>query len=144
MASYSDNDEFIDTEDLRSYPSKVKYLIDFAGPTDLSLLNTKNLNYDLSKIFASITNKEEVIKKYNPINYVSKSIPNTLIIHSSLDATVPYESSKELYDKCIKENSKASLIVLNSSVHDLSNISNNDIASISEGLLKFVIFNSPL
>ena len=144
LAAYSSDQEFIDDEELSNYSSKIKYLIDFAGPTDLSLLNTQNLNYDLSKVFSSIDNKDEVIKKYNPINYVNKTNPKTLIIHSNLDTMVPYESSKELYDKCVKENAKAKLITLNSSAHDLSDISEDDIIDISEGLLKFVIFNSPL
>jgi acetyl esterase/lipase len=144
MASYSNQGEFTDNSELSKYPSKVKYLIDFAGPTDLSLLNTRGLNYDLSKIFLSITDKDDTIQKYNPINYVNSTIPSTLIIHSNLDAIVPYESSKELYDKCIESNAKANLITLNSTAHDLSTISNDDIISISEGLSKFVIFNSPL
>jgi len=144
MASYSNDGEFTDDVELTKYPSKVKYLIDFAGPTDLSLLDTRSLNYDLSNILSSITNKDNIIKKYNPINYVTPTIPNTLIIHSNLDAMVPYESSKKLYDNCIESNAKAQLITLNSTAHDLSSISNDDIISISEGLLKFVIFNSPL
>jgi len=144
MASYSNEEEFVDDTELSQYPSKIKYLIDFAGPTDLNILNAKGLNYDLSKIFSSITNKEDIIKKYNPINYVTAIIPNTLIIHSNLDAVVPYESSKKLYDKCIELKARAKLITLNSSAHDLASISNDDIISISEGLLKFVIFNSPL
>lgn len=144
MAGYSKEDEFIDDAELSKYPSKVKYLIDFAGPTDLSLLDTKSLNYDLSKIFSSITNKGDTIKKYNPIAYVNSTIPNTLIIHSNSDAMVPYESSNKLYNKCIESHAKAKLITLNSTVHDLSSISNDDIISISKGLLEFVIVNSPL
>ena len=144
LASYSSNNEFIDDKALSNYPSEIKYLIDFAGPTDLSLLNTNNLNYDLSKILNSIKDKKTVIKNFSPINYVSKKSPNTLIIHSNLDPIVPYKSSKELYDKCVVEHAKAELITLNSKVHDLSSISNTDIAAISESLLKFVIFNSPL
>jgi len=57
---------------------------------------------------------------------------------------VIYKSSEELYDKCVEEHVKVELITLNSNVHDLSDISNADITSISEGLLKFVVFNSPL
>lgn len=144
MASYSNDEDFAGDTELSKYPSKVKYLIDFAGPTDLSLLNTTGLNFDLSKIFSSITNKDNIINKYNPITYVTSTVPSTLIIHSNLDAMVPYESSKKLYDKCIESNAKAELITLNSTAHDLSTISTNDIVSISEGLLKFVIFNSPL
>ena len=68
MAGYSNEAEFTDDAELSKYPSKIKYLIDFAGPTDLSLLNTKGLNYDLSRIFSSIKNKDNVIEKYNPID----------------------------------------------------------------------------
>lgn len=144
IASYSNNDEFTDDKDLGKYPSKIKYLIDFAGPTDLSLLNTNNLNYDLTKVFNSIKDKDMIVKKFNPINYVSKKSPNTLIIHSNLDPMVPYKSSEELYNKCVEENVNVELITLNSDVHDLSSISKADITSMSEGLLKFIVFNSPL
>jgi len=144
MAGYSNEEDFIDDAELSKYSSKVKYLIDFAGPTDLSLLNTKGLNYDLSKIFSSINSKDNTILKYNPIDYVNSKIPSTLVIHSNSDTMVPYESSTKLYDKGIEEKAKVKLITLNSTAHDLSTISNADIISISEGLLKFVIFNSPL
>lgn len=144
MAGYSNNTDFTDDSDLSNYPSAVKYLIDFAGPTDLSLLDTSALNYDLSKIFTSIKNKDDLLQKYNPIDYVNSKSPNTLIIHSNLDSLVPYESSKKLYDQLISQKANAELITLNSTAHDLSSISSNDIASISKGLLKFIIFNSPL
>lgn len=144
MAAYSPSEQFTDDKALSNYPSKIKYLIDVAGPTDLGLLNMSNLNYDLSKVFNSIKDKNTVIKNFNPINYVNKEIPDTLIIHSSLDPTVPYKSSTELYDKCAKEHAKVELVTLNSKVHDFTSISNEDITKISESLLKFVIFNSPL
>jgi acetyl esterase/lipase len=146
MAEYSSDSDFIDSTELSKYSSKVKYLIDFAGPTDLTLLNTKGLNYDLSRIFSSIKNKDGLTQKFNPIDYVNSSVPNTLIIHSNSDTMVPYESSTRLYDKFIEMNAKnkAKLITLNSTAHDLATISNDDIISMSEGLLKFVILNSPL
>ncbi|OOM81973.1 phenmedipham hydrolase [Clostridium puniceum] len=144
MASYSNEADFKDDAELSRYPSKVKYLIDFAGPTDLSLLNTNDLNYDLSKIFLSIKNKEDMVQKFNPIDYVNSNNPNTLIIHSNLDSMVPYESSKKLYDKLTSVKANVDLITLNSTAHDLSSISNDDIVAISKGLLKFIIFNSPL
>ena len=144
MASYSNEADFKDDAELSRYPSKIKYLIDFAGPTDLSLLNTNDLNYDLSKIFLSIKNKEDMVQKFNPIDYVNSNNPNTLIIHSNLDSMVPYESSKKLYDKLTSVKANVDLITLNSTAHDLSSISNDDIVAISKGLLKFIIFNSPL
>lgn len=144
MAGYSNNSDFTDDAELSKYPSKVKYLIDFAGPTDLSLLDTKDLNYDLSKIFTSIKNKDDLLQKYNPIDYVNSKSPNTLIIHSNLDSLVPYESSEKLYNQLISKKANAELITLNSTAHDLSSISSDDIVAISKGLLKFIIFNSPL
>jgi acetyl esterase/lipase len=144
MAGYSNEADFKDDSELSKYSSKVKYLIDFAGPTDLSLLNTDDLNYDLSKIFSSIKNKDDLVHKFNPIDYVNSNSPSTLIIHSNLDSTVPYESSKKLYNQLITKKSNADLITLNSNVHDLSSITDDDIVTISKGLLKFIIFNSPL
>jgi acetyl esterase/lipase len=144
MASYSNESDFKDDLDLSKYPSKVKYLIDFAGPTDLSLLNTNDLNYDLSKVFSSIKNKDDMLQKFNPIDYANSKSPNTLIIHSNLDSMVPYESSKKLYNQLIAKKANADFITLNSTAHDLSSISNDDIVAISKGLLKFIILNSPL
>lgn len=143
MAAYSGSNEFTDDIELSQYPSKIKYLIDFSGPTDLSILNTNDLNYDLSNIFSSISDTRKVTEKYNPINYVNSDIPNTLIIHSKSDDIVPYESSEKLYQKCKEINANVNLITLESSSHDLSDISSNDILSASKGLLKFIIFNSP-
>ncbi|OOM07360.1 alpha/beta hydrolase [Clostridium saccharobutylicum] len=144
MAGYSNDKDFADDPDLTAYSSKVKYLIDFSGPTDLGLLNTSNLNADLSRIFSSITNKSKIIDKFNPINYINSNTPKTLIIHSKADSIVPYKSSEELYSKCNESGVKAQLISLDSSAHDLSDISSDDIISMSKGLLSFIVLNSPL
>ena len=144
MAAYTSNSDFIDSDELKNYPCNVKYLIDFAGPTDLGLIDTTNLNFDLTKIFNSVSDKESTIQKFNPINYVNPSIPETLIIHSKSDNLVPFESSEELSEKCAEVKAQSKLIALNSSSHDLSEISTDDIINISKGLLFFVISNSPL
>lgn len=144
MAAYTDNNSFTDSDELKDYPCKVKYLIDFAGPTDLSLIDTANLNFDLKKVFNSVSDRDKTIQEFNPINYVNSSIPETLIIHSKSDALVPFKSSEELAEKCDQVKAQAKLIALNSSSHDLSEISTDDIINISKGLLFFVISNSPL
>lgn len=144
LAAYSDQNSFEGDPYLKDYPSDVKYIVDCFGPTDLSLLNTNDLNYDLSNIFSSIENVNETIDLYNPINYVDKDIPNTLIIHGKADELVPYESSTLLYEKCQEENAKSDLILLDFSSHDFSGISDDDITNFSTGLLKFIVLNSPL
>lgn len=144
MAAYTDNNSFTDSDELKDYPCKVKYLIDFAGPTDLSFIDTANLNFDLKKIFNSVSDRDKTIQEFNPINYVNSSIPETLIIHSKSDALVPFKSSEELAQKCDEVKAHSKLIALNSSSHDLSEISADDIINISKGLLFFVISNSPI
>ncbi len=143
LASYSNNDQFSDDSQLKNYPSKVKYIIDLFGPTDLKLLNTNDLNYDLNKIFSSIQNVDETSEKYNPINYVTKDIPNTFIVHGRNDDMVPYESSTKLYEKCQQVNAKSDLVILQSSSHDLSGITKDDVSNFSFKLAKFMIMNSP-
>ena len=58
IAAYSENDAFIDSPDLAEYPSRVKYLLDCFGPTDLSTLYPSNIDSNLAKVFNSIENKE--------------------------------------------------------------------------------------
>lgn len=144
LASYSNADEFQDDATLASYPSKVKYVIDCFGPTDLSILDTSNLNFDLTNIFKSIKDQQYIIEKFNPLNYVTVDIPSTLIIHSQSDDLVPYESAELLYNKCVESKAEVKLIPLTLSSHDLSQISTDDIVAISKGLLQFIVFNSPL
>ncbi|GAA0078365.1 alpha/beta hydrolase [Clostridium sp. CTA-5] len=145
MSAYTSNDQFQDDSELAKFPSKVKYIIDFFGPTDLSLLNTSNLNWDLNNIFNSVRlRKEDIINTFNPINYVTSNIPETLIIHSKSDSLVPYESSLKLYDKCIEVNANAKLFPIENAEHSLSEISSDDIINLSKEILKFIVTNSPL
>ena len=130
MAAYTDDSDFVDSEELKDYPCKVKYLIDFAGPTDLGLIDTSNLNFDLSKIFMSISDKSKIIQEFNPINYVDSNIPETLIIHSKADTIVPFEGSEILSEKCNEQKSKSKLIALYSSSHYLSVICSDDLLNI--------------
>lgn len=144
MAAYSNSNDFTDDDELKNYSCNVKYVIDFAGPTDLSFIDTSDLNYDLSKIFNSISDKDKIIQEFNPINYVDSNIPDTLIIHSTSDNIVPFKGSEKLNEKCEEVNADSKLIALNGSSHDLSEISTDDIINISKGLLFFVVSNSPL
>ncbi|MBW6409190.1 alpha/beta hydrolase [Clostridium weizhouense] len=145
MSAYTSNDQFQDDSELAKFSSKVKYIIDFFGPTDLSLLNTSNLNWDLNNIFNSARlKKEDIINEFNPINYVTSNIPKTLIIHSKSDSLVPYESSLKLYNKCIEANAHAKLFPIENAEHSLSEISSDDIINLSKEILKFIVTNSPL
>ena len=142
MAAYSSNDEFVDDEDLKNYSSKVKYLIDFFGPTDLNTLDMNNVNWDLEQIINSVgDSKEEVLDKYSPINYVDKNEPSTLIIHSRKDSIVPYKNAEMLYEELINKNNKANIITLEGATHDFSEFDMEEVVAVGSKMLEFIVKN---
>ena len=144
IASYSDNNHFIGDPSLKQYNSKVKYIIDFSGPTELSTLNIKEVAPELYHVVDVAHNKDLLINSYTPLNYVNKNIPSTLIIHSKADSMVPYVNSTVLYTKIKENKGKARMVSLSSSDHTLKNISQDDIKLLVTEILKFIILNSPL
>ena len=142
MAAYSGDSEFIDADELKNYPSDVEFLIDFFGPTDLNTLDMNNVNWDLQQIIDSVGNeKEEILNKYSPINYIDNKEPNTLIIHSKKDSIVPYDNAEILYNKLIEKENKATIITLEGASHDFSEFDINEVVEVGTKMLKFVIQN---
>ena len=141
MAAYSEDNEFIDSDELKDYSSKIKYVVDFFGPTDLNTLDLVNATYDLDKIINSIPNKEDVLNKYSPINYVEKNEPNTLIVHSIKDEMVSYENAEILYNKLKENKNKATLITLEGTSHDFSQFDKNEIIELGFKMIQFITKN---
>jgi len=142
MAAYSSNDDFVDDEELKNYSSSIKYLIDFFGPTDLNTLDMNNVNWDLEQIINSVgDNKEEVLNKYSPINYVDKNEPSTLIIHSRKDSIVPYKNAERLYEELISKNNKANIITLEGATHDFSEFDMEEVVTVGSKMLEFILRN---
>lgn len=142
IAAYSSEEEFVDDDDLKNYPSDIKFLIDFFGPTDLNTLDMSNVTWDLQQVIDSLgNNKEEVFNKYSPINYVDSNEPNTLIIHSKKDSLVPYNNAEVLYDKLIEKKNKVSIITLEGASHDFSEFDIDEIISVGTKMLKFILQN---
>ncbi|MCF0149401.1 MAG: alpha/beta hydrolase [Clostridium sp.] len=142
MAAYSSDEEFVDDEELKNYSSSIKYLIDFFGPTDLNTLDMSNVNWDLEQIINSVgDNKEEVLNKYSPINYVDKNAPNTLIIHSRKDSIVPYENAEVLYEELISKDNKANIITLEGATHDFSEFDMEEVVAVGTKMLEFILKN---
>ncbi|PRR78110.1 Acetylxylan esterase precursor [Clostridium liquoris] len=144
LASYTDDKQFMDDKNLENYPSKVKYLIDFLGPTDLSTLDTSKANWDMNNILKSVPNVKELTSKYSPISYVHNGAPKTLMIYSKNDTLVPYKNGVELYNKCKENNVFAKLIPLENCNHDLSGLSKEDMLTLSKEVLKFILQNSSI
>ncbi|NOH15576.1 alpha/beta hydrolase [Clostridium cochlearium] len=144
LAGYSNDNEFKGDPNLANYPSKVKYIVDLLGPTDLNSLDFSKASWDINNILNSIPNVKEVASKYSPINYVHKNAPKTLMVYSKTDSLVPYKNCTELYNQCKSNGVFVELVNLENSEHDFSNLNKEDILSLSKGILKFIVQNSPL
>ena len=94
----TDKNSGFDKGENLEFSSRVNFVIDYFGPTDL----TKMPNIDrLIQVFGSI-DKENLLN-YSPVNYVSSDDPHFLIIHGEKDDTVPIEQGEILYKALSKE-----------------------------------------
>lgn len=138
LAAYSSEDEFKGDISLSDYPSKVRYVIDFSGPTDMDTLDMSKATWDLKKVLNVTKNKEVILNKFSPINYVSSSIPKTLIIHGKKDEVVPYKNALLLYDKCKEAGADVELLSLENSAHDLASITKENILALGMKVITFI------
>ena len=91
------------------FSSRVQAVVDFFGPTDLTLMSKDAppngpIDHDAPDSPESLliggpvqANKEKAAKA-NPITYVSKDAPPFLIMHGDKDNLVPYQQSELLRD----------------------------------------------
>lgn len=149
LAAYSSDNEFVQDKELSKYPSKVKYVVDFFGPTDLNTLDMTKASFDLSN---SINKAKEGLKEgesmedymynYSPINYIKPNLPKTLIVHGRKDMLVPYENSLNLYNKSKEMGNKVQILTLENSGHDFSKIDVNEVFNLGFKVLNFILFNT--
>ncbi|MGL4849966.1 MAG: alpha/beta hydrolase fold domain-containing protein [Clostridium sp.] len=151
MAAYTDNNMFNSYEPLKDYSSKVKWVVDLFGPTDLKGLNMNIAKGDLKKAIDKReqnlngrNNINEYMEEYSPINYVKKGMPSTLIIHGEEDKMVPFKDSEELYKKLEESGNNAKLLNLQNCGHDLRNIDKEQMMELSIKFVNFIIFNTDL
>lgn len=142
MASYSKDDDFIGDTDLSKYPSKISYIIDVFGPTDLSSLDISSVGSEYKDEIEDLLKSTISLNNYSPINYISKSSPSTLIIHSKTDEIVPYENAKNLYIELINKDVNTKLLTLNSGSHYFSGYSKSEISALVFEVLKFLDLNN--
>ena len=142
MASYSKDDDFIGDTDLSKYPSKISYIIDVFGPTDLSSLDISSVGSEYKDEIQDLLKSTISLNNYSPINYISKSSPSTLIIHSKTDEIVPYENAKNLYIELINKDVNTKLLTLNSGSHYFNGYSKSEISALVFEVLKFLDLNN--
>ena len=138
MAAFSQDDEFIGDKSLKSYSSKVKYIIDLFGPARLSKVNLSVGPKEVVKKFSD-NDIEKLSKEFSPIEYVREDLPDTLIIHSLKDNIVPYETSVELYETALKYNNNFELYTLQNCTHYLENLSNTEALNLYMKIVDYIL-----
>ena len=138
MTAFSQDDEFIGDQSLKSYSSKVKYIIDLFGPARLSEVN---LSVGPEEVVEKFTENdiEKLSKEFSPIEYVREDLPDTLIIHSLKDNIVPYETSVELYETASEYNNNFELYTLQNCTHYLENLSNTEALNLYMKIVDYIL-----
>lgn len=138
MAAFSQDDKFIGDKSLKSYSSKVKYIIDLFGPARLSKVNLSVGPEEVVERFSD-NDIEKLSKEFSPIEYVREDLPDTLIIHSLKDNIVPYETSVELYETALKYNNNFELYTLQDCTHYLENLSNTEALNLYMKIVDYIL-----
>lgn len=113
----SDFESGFDVGENLEYSSRVNFVIDYFGPTDLTKMPDK---YRLINVFGSID--DENLLKFSPISYVSYDDPPFLIIHGEKDDAVPIEQSEILYKILLNEGVPVKFIKVKNGGHGFNPI----------------------
>lgn len=114
--------------------SRVNAVLDLFGPTDFYAMDknvpstppdscTNPLNHnkpnspEAKLLGCKISDCPELVKKANPLTYISSDDPDFLIVHGSFDCLVSPTCSKMLNEELKKNNIKSELIILNHAKH---------------------------
>jgi acetyl esterase/lipase len=100
--------------------SRVQCVVDFFGPTDLSLYATSEAVQDayMVPVFGKAAKTDpEVYKKASPVTYASKAAPPVLMVHGTFDLIVPVIHSENLLKKLKDAGTTAELITVGGEGH---------------------------
>ncbi|MCI0703347.1 MAG: alpha/beta hydrolase [Planctomycetia bacterium] len=107
------------------HSSKVQCVVDFFGPTDLSLYTTSPALEDayLVPVFGKdVKTDPKIYQKASPITYASKNAPPTLILHGTFDLIVPIIHSENLLKKLREEKATVEMISVRGEGHGWSGL----------------------
>ena len=147
MAAYTGDDEYIGSSSLSSYPSKVNYVVNVNGVTDLRGLGefyTKSedkINILLGGNFKfSKASEEELdfMDECSPLYHITKTCVPTLIFHGTADKTVPISQSEDLYKKLKRCGCTVEYFRIPDARHGLKPISKDNLEMVSAKTLEFI------
>lgn len=142
LSAYSGNNEFLGSEELKNYSSKVKYVVDFSGPTTFYGLDNKITNTSVENLMGDLAKDEAKLKEASPINYINSKFPTTLIVHGSKDDIVPLKQSQDFYSKAKSSGANVEMIIVDKGDHDMSGASAMDILNTLKNVFEFITKNT--
>lgn len=107
----------------RDQSSQVKCVVDFFGPTDLSLfVEAEGIESAIFKPLLGARYREnpEIYRRASPIEHVTKNAPPFLILHGTADILVPIIHSERFHKKLLEAGAKSELQVLPGAGHGWS------------------------
>lgn len=146
LIAYSDAEDFAGDSELSNYPSRLNYVIDNFGPTNLNELFKVKLNgvstfmfkifvrklYDIrNKLTYAMTgyhfkkDKEKVIEAnalYSPLKFIERHAVPTLIFHGTKDRIVSLQQSETLKEVLDQHNVPNELVIVEDGDHGFGNI----------------------
>jgi len=96
--------------------SRVQAVVDMFGPTDLKALSEGDPRF-LYMLFGTINRNAGIVKKANPITWISRDDPPFLILHGEYDEMVPVSQSEILYDALLAKGIPATLVIVENAGH---------------------------
>ncbi|PJR03187.1 alpha/beta hydrolase [Avrilella dinanensis] len=162
LIGYTGDDFALGSQELQAYSTKVNYIVDNFGPTDLNkVLKTKaspltkliykcffRQLYDIrEKLIIAMTSYDiktdkkkaiEVAKAYSPIEFVTSNAVPTLIMHGTKDFVVPFKESKKLKKALDQNNVDNKFVKVKKGDHGFNNISKDQLDELIQETVEFI------
>lgn len=111
----TNTDDGFDGTLYRDQSSQVKCVVDFFGPTDLSLfVEAEGIEAAIFKPLLGSRYREnpEIYRRASPIEHVTKDAPPFLILHGTADILVPIIHSERFHKKLLEAGAKSEMTTL--------------------------------
>src|SRR5690606_19165597 len=162
LIGYTNDDFAIGNQELQAYSSKVNYIVNNFGPTDLNkVLKTKaspftKLVYKCflpqlynirEKLIIAMTSYDiktdkkkaiEIAKAYSPMEFVTENAVPTLIMHGTKDFVVPFKQSKKLKKALDQNHIENTFVKVKKGDHGFNNISKDKLDELIAKTVEFI------